>query len=95
MRPARAVLCCAVTDRDGIDIDFCRDTMVSNCRINSPDDDGLCPKNTYALGRVRLTENLTIVNCQVSGSAEGTLIDGTMKTQISRPGAHQISCPHI
>jgi polygalacturonase len=67
------------TDRDGIDIDCCRNTMVSNCRINSPNDDGLCPKSTYALGRTALTENLTIVNCQVSGFEVGTLLDGTMK----------------
>ncbi len=67
------------TDRDGIDIDCCRNTMVSNCRINSPNDDGLCPKSTYALGEIRPTENLTIVNCQVSGFEEGTLIDGTLK----------------
>ena len=67
------------TDRDGIDIDCCRNTMVSNCRINSPHDDGLCPKSTYALGRKVITENLTIVNCQVSGFQEGTLLDGTMK----------------
>ena len=67
------------TDRDGIDIDCCRNTMVSNCRINSPNDDGLCPKSTYALGELRPTENLTIVNCQVSGFEEGTLLDGTMK----------------
>jgi polygalacturonase len=67
------------TNRDGMDIDCCRNTMVSNCRINSPGDDGLCPKSTYALGEPRLTENLTIVNCQVSGFVEGTLIDGTMK----------------
>ncbi len=67
------------TDRDGIDIDCCRNTMVSNCRINSPRDDGLCPKSTFALGRNVITENLTIVNCQVSGFQEGTLLDGTMK----------------
>jgi polygalacturonase len=67
------------TDRDGIDIDCCRNTMVSNCRINSPSDDGLCPKSTYALGRSIITENLTIVNCQVSGFNEGALLDGTMK----------------
>jgi polygalacturonase len=67
------------TDRDGIDIDCCRNTMVSNCRINSPNDDGLCPKSTYALGEWRPTENLTIINCQVSGFEEGTLLDGTMK----------------
>jgi polygalacturonase len=67
------------TNRDGIDIDCCRNTMVSNCRINSPGDDALCPKSTYALGELRPTENLMIVNCQVSGFAEGTLLDGTMK----------------
>jgi polygalacturonase len=68
------------TNRDGMDIDCCRNTMVSNCRINSPGDDGLCPKSTYALGRPVITENLTIVNCQVSGFKEGTLLDGTMKS---------------
>jgi polygalacturonase len=70
------------TNRDGIDIDCCRNTMVSNCRINSPRDDALCPKSSFALGRNVITENLTIVNCQVSGFQEGTLVDGTMK-----PGA--------
>lgn len=74
------------TDRDGIDIDCCRNTMVSNCRINSPNDDGLCPKSTYALGELRPTENLTIVNCQVSGFAEGTLLDGTMKPSKNHNG---------
>jgi polygalacturonase len=68
------------TDRDGIDIDCCRNTMVSNCRINSPNDDALCPKSTFALGRNVITENLTITNCQVSGFEEGTLLDGTMKS---------------
>jgi polygalacturonase len=67
------------TNRDGIDIDCCRNVMVSNCRINSPGDDGICPKSTFALGRNVITENLTIVNCMVSGFKEGTLLDGTMK----------------
>src|ERR1035437_6117329 len=67
------------TNRDGMDLDCCRNTMVSNCRVNSPTDDGICPKSTYALGEARITENLTIVNCQVSGFEEGTLLDGTMK----------------
>ncbi len=66
------------TNRDGIDIDCCRNTTVSNCRINAPHDDALCPKSTYALGEIRFTENLTITNCQVSGFKEGTLLDGTM-----------------
>jgi polygalacturonase len=74
------------TNRDGIDIDCCRNTMVSNCRINSPGDDGLCPKSTYALGEARITENLTITNCQVSGFVEGTLLDGTMKPRAGGNG---------
>jgi polygalacturonase len=72
------------TDRDGIDIDCCRNTMVSNCRINSPNDDGLCPKSSFALGTNVITENLTIVNCQVSGFKEGTLLDGTMQPSESK-----------
>ena len=67
------------TNRDGMDLDCCRNTVVSNCRVNSPNDDGICPKSTYALGELRPTENLTIVNCQVSGFVEGTLVDGSMK----------------
>jgi polygalacturonase len=78
------------TDRDGIDIDCCRNTVVSNCRINSPSDDGLCPKSTFALGRNVITENLTIVNCQVSGFREGTLLDGTMVPTRNRSGNGRI-----
>jgi polygalacturonase len=74
------------TDRDGIDIDCCKNTMVSNCRINSPNDDGLCPKSTFALKTNIITENLTIVNCQVSGFEVGTLLDGTMKPSKSKNG---------
>ena len=74
------------TDRDGMDIDCCRNTTISNCRVNSPNDDGICPKSTYALGRPVIEENLTIVNCQVSGFEEGTLLDGTMKPGRGRNG---------
>jgi len=66
------------TNRDGIDIDCCTNTTVSNCRVNSPDDDAICPKSSYALGKKVITENLTITNCQVSGFVEGTLLDGRM-----------------
>ena len=68
------------TDRDGIDIDCCRNVRVSNCFVNSPWDDGICPKSSYALGYARATENLTITNCYVAGSYElGTMLDGTNK----------------
>jgi polygalacturonase len=74
------------TNRDGIDVDCCRNTTISNCRINSPIDDALCPKSSFALGRNVITENLTIVNCQVSGFLEGTLLDGTMKPSRAKNG---------
>ena len=65
------------TNRDGIDIDCCTNTIVSNCMINSPNDDGICPKSSYALGRKVITENLTITNCQVSGCEMGSMLNGT------------------
>ncbi len=74
------------TNRDGLDIDCCRNVMVSNCRINSPNDDALCPKSSFALGKPVITENLTIVNCQVSGYEEGTLLDGRMLPSKTKNG---------
>ncbi len=68
------------TDRDGIDIDCCHNVRLSNMTVNSPWDDGICPKSSYALGYARSTENLTITNCMVTGSYQlGTVIDGTFK----------------
>lgn len=68
------------TNRDGIDIDCCRNVMVSNCRVNSPKDDAIVPKSSYALGEPRLTENLTIKNCQVSGFEVGSFLDGSLRS---------------
>jgi polygalacturonase len=68
------------TDRDGMDIDCCKNVHVSNCTVNSPWDDGICPKSSYALGYSRATENVTITNCYVTGNYElGTILDGTFK----------------
>jgi len=57
------------TDRDGMDIDCCKNVHVSNCTVNSPWDDGICPKSSLALGYARATENVTITNCYVTGIA--------------------------
>ena len=67
------------TDRDGFDIDCCKNVRVSNCTVNSPFDDGICLKSSFGLGYAKTTENVTITNCQVSGYDEGTLLDGTFK----------------
>jgi polygalacturonase len=71
------------TNRDGINIDCCKNVRVSNCTINSPADDAICPKSSFGLGYARATENVTIVNCQVSGYVEGTLLDGTYRRRTS------------
>ncbi len=74
------------TNRDGINIDCCRNVRISNCTINSPNDDALVLKSSFALGRARATENVTIANCQVSGYDIGTLLDGTFgRTQQRAP----------
>lgn len=67
------------TNRDGINIDCCRNVRISNCSINTPNDDALVLKSSYALGYARATENVTITNCQLSGYDLGTFLDGTFK----------------
>lgn len=67
------------TNRDGMDIDCCVNVRVSNCYVNSPQDDGICLKSCFGLGVARATENVTITNCQVSGYEAGSLLDGTYK----------------
>ncbi len=68
------------TNRDGMDIDCCRNVHVSNCSVNSPWDDGICLKSSFALGYARATEMVTISNCLLSGSfQEGRLLDATWK----------------
>ncbi len=61
------------TNRDGMDIDCCRNVRVSNC-------DAICPKSSFALGYPRATEKVTISNCYVTGGYQlGTMLDGTFK----------------
>jgi polygalacturonase len=68
------------TNRDGMDVDACRNVRISNCYVNSPWDDGICLKADYAVGNAKQTEHVTITNCYVSGCwEEGTMLDGTYK----------------
>jgi len=67
------------TNRDGFDIDCCRHVHISNCSVNSPFDDAIVLKSSYALGFARSTEDVTITNCSVSGFDIGTFLNGTYK----------------
>ena len=84
------------TDRDGFDIDCCRNVRVSNCTVNSPWDDAICPKSSYALGEARSTDNVTIANCFVTGTYElGSVVAGTWKKfgdEVRVPRNGRIKC---
>src|ERR1043165_3269305 len=72
------------TNRDGFDIDACRNVRVSNCSVNAPHDDAIVLKSSYALGEARPCENVTIANCQVTGYDVGSFLDGTFKRTLER-----------
>jgi len=70
------------THIDGINIDCCKNTVISDCIIRSGDD-GIVPKSSLVLGRKRFTENLAITNCIVSSECNaiklGTESNGGFK----------------
>ena len=65
------------TNRDGFDIDCCKYMTITNCRINTPSDDALVLKSSYALKRPVTTEHIAVSNCNITGYKCGTLLDGT------------------
>lgn len=67
------------TNRDGLDIDCCRNVVISGCRVNSPKDDGIVLKASYALGRYVDTEDVSISDCELYGYAVGSMLDGTFR----------------
>ncbi len=78
------------TNRDGFDIDCCRNVRISDCLVNSPQDDGIVLKSSYGLGFARSTDNVAISNCQVSGYVMGTVLDGTYQVPPSGGGTGRI-----
>lgn len=48
------------TNRDGFDIDACRDVKITRCRVNSPSDDAIVLKSSFELVYARATERVTI-----------------------------------
>ena len=65
------------TNRDGIDIDCCKYLTVSNTKVNTPNDDAIVLKSSYALKKPVPCEHITITNCIVTGYKLGTFLDGT------------------
>lgn len=69
------------TNRDGIDIDCCKYLTVSNCKVNTPNDDAIVLKSSYALKQPVLTEHILISNCLVTGYKLGTFLDGSYQPE--------------
>ncbi len=67
------------TNRDGFDIDACHNVRISDCSVNSINDDAIVLKSSYALGKFRDCENFTITGCEVSGYDPGSVFDGTFR----------------
>ena len=65
------------TDRDGIDIDACRDVRVTGCIVNAPKDDAIVLKSSMALQEPRFCEDVQVIGCKTSGYLMGSVVDGT------------------
>lgn len=69
------------TNRDGIDIDCCKYITVSNTKVNTPSDDAIVLKASYALKAPVPCEHIMITNCLVTGYKLGTFLDGTYQPE--------------
>jgi polygalacturonase len=67
------------TNRDGMDIDACRNVRISSCSVNAVNDDAIVFKSSYTLGRFRDCENIVITGCEVTGYDAGSVFDGTYR----------------
>jgi polygalacturonase len=72
------------TNRDGLDLDACRNVRVANVSVNAPNDDAICLKTRGGIGVGRTVENVTITNVLVSGYDIGSLLDGTYKRTLTQ-----------
>ena len=70
------------TNRDGIDIDCCKYITVSNTKVNTPSDDAIVLKSSYALKQAVPCEHVLITNCLVTGYKLGTFLDGTYQPEV-------------
>ena len=69
------------TNRDGIDIDCCKYITVTNTKVNTPSDDAIVLKSSYALKQAVPCEHIFITNCLVTGYKLGTFLDGTYQPE--------------
>lgn len=83
------------TNRDGFDIDCCRNVRITDCSVNSPWDDAIVLKSSYGLGYFKDTENVTITGCYVSGFDRGTMLNATWQTDEPQAPDHGFNTGRI
>ena len=74
------------TQRDGLDIDCCRNVTIYGCRLNCPWDDAIVLKASYGLGKFKDTQDVVISDCIITGYKEGTMLNNTNIPPHSKPG---------
>ena len=83
------------TNRDGFDIDCCNNVRITDCTVNSPWDDAIVLKASYALGYFKPVQNVTITGCYVSGFDQGSVINATWQTDEPQAPDHAGNCGRI
>lgn len=64
------------TDRDGIDLDCCKGAEIINCRVNTPKDDGIVMKSSFAYEKPVFCEDVVVKGCHTSGYLMGSVVAG-------------------
>ncbi|HWB85667.1 MAG TPA: glycoside hydrolase family 28 protein [Bryobacteraceae bacterium] len=80
--------------RDGIDIDSCRDVIISNCYLDTGDD-SICLKSGRDADGLRVnrpTENVTITNCVIHRGHAGVGVGSETSGGIRNVVASNIAC---
>lgn len=83
------------TNRDGFDIDCCKNVRISDCSVNCPWDDAIVLKSSYALGYFKDTQNVTINGCLVSGYDKGSLLTAKWETDEAVAPDHGVNTGRI
>jgi polygalacturonase len=66
--------------RDGVNLDSCWEAEVEDCLLNTPFDDGICVKASFALGEARGSKHIRVRRCTIFGGFEvGTFSNGGRK----------------
>ena len=62
-----------------IDLDGCEDVTVTRTAVNTPNDDAICLKASFAMQEFRPVRNILVEDCRVTGFDAGSAFAGTFE----------------